>query len=246
MTPLLDVDDITVDYDGFKALDGMSLSLAAGERRVVVGPNGAGKSTLCDAIIGKVRPAAGGIRLRGEDITQLPEQAIVGAGICRKFQAPGVLAALSVADNVALACRRDKRWWRSFGTGIVRGEEDAIDTVLVDIGLAGRRDAPAGTLAHGEKQWLEIGMVIGTGADLVLLDEPTAGMGPAETSRTADLIRSLGGTRTVVVIDHDMSFVEQLDCAVTVMHRGQRIAEGTLDEIRADRDVQSVYLGHAA
>ncbi|PTD17324.1 urea ABC transporter ATP-binding protein UrtD [Sphingomonas fennica] len=243
---LLAVDGVTVDFDGFKALDNFSLTLQRGETRVVIGPNGAGKSTLCDTIIGRVRATDGRILFRGEDIGRLPEQQIVARGICRKFQAPGVLPNLSVADNLALAARRDRRWWKSFGFGIPVGERAMVEETLDLIGLADRRAVMAGLLAHGEKQWLEIGMVVATGAELLLLDEPTAGMGPAETSRTADLIRDLGADRAVLVIDHDMSFVDQLAASVTVMHQGRFLKQGSVAEVRADPEVAAVYLGHAA
>jgi len=243
---LLSVDGVSVDYAGFKALDGFSLTLQRGEVRVVIGPNGAGKSTLCDTIIGRVRPTAGRVVFRGEEIQRLPEQEIVARGICRKFQAPGVLPSLSVRDNVALAARRDRRWWRSFGTGIPAEERAGIAAILAQVGLSDLAERPAGELAHGQKQWLEIGMVLATGAELILLDEPTAGMGPAETRRTAELIRGLGASRTVLVIDHDMSFVEQLDARVTVMHQGRFLCEGSIAQVRADPEVAAVYLGHTA
>jgi len=243
---LLSVDGVSVDYAGFKALDGFSLTLQRGEVRVVIGPNGAGKSTLCDTIIGRVRPTAGRVMFRGEEIQRLPEQEIVARGICRKFQAPGVLPSLSVRDNVALAARRDRRWWRSFGTGIPAEERAGIAAILAQVGLGDLAERPAGELAHGQKQWLEIGMVLATGAELILLDEPTAGMGPAETRRTAELIRGLGASRTVLVIDHDMSFVEQLDARVTVMHQGRFLCEGSIAQVRADPEVAAVYLGHTA
>ncbi|MET0269355.1 MAG: urea ABC transporter ATP-binding protein UrtD [Sphingomonas sp.] len=242
---LLEVDGVTVDFDGFKALDGFSLTLDAGELRVVIGPNGAGKSTLCDTIIGRVRATGGRVRFRGQDITRLPEHRIVRAGICRKFQAPGILPTLSVADNLAIAATRDRRWWTSLAGGIPAAERAAADRILDAIGLADRRTAIAGGLSHGEKQWLEIGMVVATDAELLLLDEPTAGMGPAETRATADLIRSLAGTHAIIVIDHDMSFVEQLATKVTVMHQGRFLAQGSVADIRADAKVAEVYLGRS-
>jgi urea transport system ATP-binding protein len=243
---LLAVDGVTVDYDGFKALDGFSLTLDAGELRVVIGPNGAGKSTLCDTIIGRVRPSSGRVLFRGVDISALPEHRIAQAGICRKFQAPGVLPTLSVADNLGIAAATDKRWWRSFGFGRPAAETARIEAILDRIGLADRRNVLAGTLAHGEKQWLEIGMVVATDAQLLLLDEPTAGMGPAETARTADLIRSLAGDHSIIVIDHDMAFVEQLGASVTVMHQGQFLMQGSIAQVRADARVAEVYLGRSA
>lgn len=243
---LLAVDGVTVDFDGFKALNGFTLTLDRGTLRVLIGPNGAGKSTLCDTIIGRVRATDGQIYFKGEDITELAEHEIVQRGICRKFQTPGVLPSLSVMDNLLIAAQKDRRWWHSFGSSQPAEEHDRVDEVLETIGLADRRHARAGDLAHGEKQWLEIGMVVATDAELLLLDEPTAGMGPQETSRTAKLIRSLLGRHAVLVIDHDMSFVEQLDGRVTVMHQGQFLKEGSVAEIRRDPEVAAVYLGRAA
>jgi urea transport system ATP-binding protein len=243
--PLLAVDGVTVDFDGFKALDGFSLTLAPGELRVIIGPNGAGKSTLCDAIIGRVRASSGRVVFKGQDITRLAEHKIVRAGICRKFQAPGLLPTLSVGDNLAIAARTDRRWWKSLGFGTPPAEAATVDRILETIGLSDRRDAIAGSLAHGEKQWLEIGMVVATDADLLLLDEPTAGMGPAATRATAALIRGLVGRHAVIVIDHDMSFVEQLGATVTVMHQGKFLKQGSVAEIRVDTQVAEVYLGRA-
>lgn len=243
--PLLSVDGVVVAYGVFRALDTFSLTLQRGETRVVIGPNGAGKSTLCDAIIGRVRPSQGHIYFDGKEITKLPEQEIVSRGICRKFQAPGVLQTLTVEDNLSLAARKDRRWWKSFGWGIPAAEQQEIEHVLDQVGLMDRRHESAGLLSHGEKQWLEIGMVLATGAQLILLDEPTAGMGPQETRKTADLIHALGDSRTVLVIDHDMSFVEQLASKVTVMHQGKFLRQGSVADIRADADVAAVYLGHS-
>ncbi len=242
---LLAVDGVTVDFDGFKALNGFSLTLDRGSLRVLIGPNGAGKSTLCDTIIGRVRATSGHVVFKGEEITHLPEHEIVGRGICRKFQTPGILPNLTVLDNLLIASQRDRRWWRSFGHGSSAQEHERVDEVLETIGLSDRRDVLAAELAHGEKQWLEIGMVVATDADLLLLDEPTAGMGPQETSRTAKLIHRLLGRHAVLVIDHDMSFVEQLDGRVTVMHMGQFLKEGSVAEIRNDADVAAVYLGRS-
>lgn len=242
---LLSVDGVTVDFDGFKALNGFSITIDRGSLRVLIGPNGAGKSTLCDAIIGRVRATSGHVYFKGSEITHVPEYEIVQRGICRKFQTPGVLPSLTVLDNLLLAARRDRRWWHSFGTSIAAEERMRVDEVLETIGLTDRRDARAGELAHGEKQWLEIGMVVATEADLLLLDEPTAGMGPNETSRTAQLIQGLLGRHAILVIDHDMSFVEQLDGRVTVMHQGQFLKEGSVAEIRSDPEVAAVYLGRS-
>jgi urea transport system ATP-binding protein len=242
---LLMVDGVTVEFDGFKALNVFSLIMERGSLRVLIGPNGAGKSTLCDTIIGRVRPHSGRVYFKDEDITLLPEHEIVRRGICRKFQTPGVLPNLSVLDNVLIAARRSRQWWQSFAfsRGSSAEEQSRAESVLDSIGLQDRGAVLAGKLAHGEKQWLEIGMVVATGAELLLLDEPTAGMGPAETRRTAELIHRLAGKHSILVIDHDMSFVEQLDSRVTVMHQGQFLKEGSVAEIRSDPDVIAVYLG---
>ena len=242
---LLAVDGVTVSFDGFKALNGFSMTLDRGALRVLIGPNGAGKSTLCDAIIGRVRVTEGHIYFKGEEITRLSEHEIVRRGVCRKFQTPGVLPTLSVLDNMLIAAQRDRRWLHSFGARPSRVDQERANEILEKIGLTDRRFVPAGELAHGEKQWLEIGMVVATNAELLLLDEPTAGMGPAETSRTAELIQGLLGQHTVLVIDHDMSFVEQLDGRVTVLHQGQFLKEGSIAQIRGDAEVAAVYLGRS-
>jgi urea transport system ATP-binding protein len=240
--PLLSLKAVTVDFDGFKALNSLGLSLESGSLTAVIGPNGAGKSTMCDAMIGRVRLTAGQILFRGEDISRLPEHTIVARGICRKFQTPGVLVGLSVFDNIAIASG-DRRWLRSFGLKPDAQTKIKVEETLALIGLQDRREVLAGELSHGEKQWLEIGMVVATGCELLLLDEPTAGMGASETRRTADIIRSLVGDRTILVIDHDIDFVEQLGGHVVVMHQGAVFTEGTLADVRDNEDVASIYLG---
>jgi len=242
---ILKVDGITVDFDGFKAIDNFSMTLDRGQLRVLIGPNGAGKSTLCDSIIGRVQVAGGSVHFNGENITGLPEYEIVRRGICRKFQTPGVLPSLTVRDNLAVAARRDRRWWTALGHGAAAAERARVEEILDTIGLAERAETLAADLAHGEKQWLEIGMVVATEAELLLLDEPTAGMGPNETSKTAKLIHSLLGRHAVLVIDHDMAFVEELGAKVTVMHQGKFLKQGSVAEVRADPEVAAVYLGRA-
>lgn len=175
----------------------------------------------------------------------MSEHGIVGQGICRKFQTPGVLIALSVIDNLTVAATRDRRWWTSFGH---KGEAEArarAEQILHMVGLGARSEELAGNLSHGEKQWLEIGMVVATDAELLLLDEPTAGMGAAESTQTAEIIKTLVGKHAVLVIDHDIDFVSQLGGHVVVLHQGQLLREGTLAEIRADEEVASIYLGRA-
>ena len=241
--PLLEIDNVTVDYDGFKALNGLKLTIPAGGLTVVIGPNGAGKSTMCDAVIGRVRPSEGRVRLRGEDISHMAEHRIVSAGVCRKFQTPGVLQSLTVFDNLLIAAAGDRRWFRSFRLKPSEADMARAEETLALVGLEGQREALAGELSHGEKQWLEIGMVVATGCELLLLDEPTAGMGAPESSRTAEIIRGLVGRHAVLVIDHDIDFVEQLGGHVVVMHQGAVFREGTLAQIRSDDDVASIYLG---
>jgi len=244
--PLLRVEQVTVEFDGFKALNGLDLSLAQGSMTVVIGPNGAGKSTMCDTVIGRVRPTQGRILFRGQDISRLAEHAIVARGICRKFQTPGVLVGLSVFDNLLIAATADRRWLRSLTLKPREADAAKAEHTLALVGLERQRDALAGELSHGEKQWLEIGMVVATGCELLLLDEPTAGMGAQESSRTAEIIRGLVGRHSVLVIDHDIDFVEQLGGHVIVMHQGALFRQGSLAEIRNDPDVASIYLGRPA
>jgi urea transport system ATP-binding protein len=243
--PMLQMENITVDFDGFKAINDLSLTIASGSMTVVIGPNGAGKSTMCDTIIGRVRPTAGRVLFHGEEIQREAEHRIVGKGICRKFQTPGVLVGLPVIDNLAIAAMRDRRWWKSFTRS---GEDEArakAEEVLAKVGLADRREALAGNLSHGEKQWLEIGMVVATDAELLLLDEPTAGMGAMESTQTADIVKTLVGKHAVLVIDHDIDFVAQLNGHVVVLHQGALLREGTLAAIRNDEEVAAIYLGRA-
>jgi len=239
---LLRLKKLTVDFDGFKALNNLDLSLEEASLTAVIGPNGAGKSTMCDAIIGRVRPSSGEIIFRGEDISRLSEDRIFARGVCRKFQTPGVLVGLSVMDNLLIAAG-DRRWWRSFGLRPDPGARVKAEETLALVGLEARRGALAGELSHGEKQWLEIGMVVATGCELLLMDEPTAGMGAAESRRTAEIIRGLLGRHTVLVIDHDIDFVEQLGGHVVVLHQGALFTEGSLADIRGDEAVASIYLG---
>ncbi len=243
--PILMMENVTVDFDGFKAVNDVSLSLSPGELRILIGPNGAGKSTICDTIIGRVRATSGRITFKDTVITNMPEQEIVRLGICRKFQTPGVLPTLTVMQNLLVAARKNRAWWRALTTSVPADELASAEEILEKIGLTDRRGIIAADLAHGEKQWLEIGMVVATDADLLLLDEPTAGMGPQDTQRTADLILSLLGRHAVLVIDHDMSFVEALNGYTTVLHQGQVLKEGTVAEVRADAQVAAVYLGRA-
>jgi urea transport system ATP-binding protein len=243
--PMLQLENVVVDFDGFKAINDLSLTIPSGSMTVVIGPNGAGKSTMCDSIIGRVRATSGRVLFHGREIQDEAEHKIVGLGICRKFQTPGLLVGLSVIDNLTVAATRDRRWWTFFGR---KGEAEArarAEEILEMVSLTERRDTIAGNLSHGEKQWLEIGMVVATDSELILLDEPTAGMGAAESTQTADIIKTLVGKHAVLVIDHDIDFVSQLNGHVVVLHQGKLLREGTLDEIRADEEVAAIYLGRA-
>jgi urea transport system ATP-binding protein len=244
--PLLSVENVTVSFDGFKALNDLSFTLAAGKCHVLVGPNGAGKSTLLDTIIGRVRPSSGRITFKGEDLARVPEYGIVRRGICRKFQTPGVLDYLTIEDNLRVAATRDRGALYSLTAKTTAEERERIHDVLGIIGLADRRHDLAAELAHGNKQWLEIGMVVASDADLLLLDEPAAGMTYREAEATATLIRSLVGRHAFIVIDHDMDFVERLSAPVSVLHQGSMLAHGaSVAEIRQNADVEAVYLGRA-
>lgn len=242
---LLRVEDLTVSFDGFKAVDGVNLQIRRQELRVLIGPNGAGKSTLLDAIIGRVRAASGKVIFKEQNITHLAEYKIVRRGICRKFQAPGVLENLTVMENLTLAARRNREWWASFAGRVSPEVRRDAEEVLEVIGLQEKCHAQAGNLAHGQKQWLEIGMVVASDADLLLLDEPAAGMSHGEAGQTAELIRRLSAWHSFIVIDHDMAFVAQLDAPVTVLHQGRLLREGTLAEIRDDPQVAAIYMGRA-
>ncbi len=243
--PLLSVEHVTVSYDGFKALDDLSLTVAGGAVSVLVGPNGAGKSTLLDTVIGRVRATSGRIVFKGEDVGRLPEYQIVRRGICRKFQTPGVLEALTVEENLVVAATRQRSSWHVLTTARPAAERARVAEVLDITRLGAKRAMLAANLAHGEKQWLEIGMVVASDAELLLLDEPAAGMTHGEAQATAELIRSLCGRHAFIVIDHDMDFVERLASPVSVLHQGRLLAQGSVAEIRRDPKVEAVYLGRS-
>jgi urea transport system ATP-binding protein len=231
-------------FDGYKAINDLSFFVAQGELRAVVGPNGAGKTTMLDIITGKTRPDSGEVVWENEiDLTRLDEAETARLGIGRKFQKPTVFETMSVSDNLMLSLAGDRGvpaslWYRLSGAHRAR-----IDELLEIVRLTDARGLLAGNLSHGQKQWLEIGMLLAQDPQLLLVDEPAAGMTDAETMRTAELLRSIAGERSVVVIEHDMDFVRALDCKVTVLHRGSVLAEGSLDHVSANPDVVEVYLG---
>jgi urea transport system ATP-binding protein len=241
---LLYLDGVTVTFDGFRALNALSFVVADGEMRAIIGPNGAGKTTMMDVVTGKTRPDSGDVRF-GEavDLTTLDEAAIASLGIGRKFQKPTVFEAQSVLDNLRLALAADRRAWVAALWHESRSETARIDEILEVIRLGEDRDRIAGDLSHGRKQWLEIGMLLAQEPKLLLVDEPVAGMTDAETEQTAALLREINRDRTVIVVEHDMTFVRALDVPVTVLHEGSVLAEGSLDRVSADERVIEVYLG---
>jgi len=240
---LLEVNKVTVRFDGFRALDELTLSLEAGELRCVVGPNGAGKTTLMDVITGKTRPESGTVRFDGRDITKLPEYAIVGLGIGRKFQRPTVFPNHTVFENLELTAHGSKGVLRALFGHLSAETRKAIERTLELIGLQDHRLRRAGLLSHGQKQWLEIGMLLMQEPRLLLVDEPVAGMTQDEIERTAQILASLAGQHTVVVVEHDMDFVRSIARTVTVLHEGRVLAEGPMKEVQADPRVIEVYLG---
>ena len=241
---ILYLEDVSVSFDGFKAINDLDLYIEAGELRCIIGPNGAGKTTMMDIITGKTRPDTGsayfGQRI---DLLSLSEPEIAQAGIGRKFQKPTVFEFHTVFENLELAMDGDKRVWPTLYAKLSSEESDHIDEVLKTIGLQEHTKKLAGSLSHGQKQWLEIGMLLMQNPHLLLVDEPVAGMTHQEMDRTAELLTSLAGERSVVVVEHDMDFVRSIARKVTVLHQGSVLAEGSMDEVQNDPRVVEVYLG---
>ncbi|KFB69934.1 urea ABC transporter ATP-binding protein UrtD [Candidatus Accumulibacter vicinus] len=241
---ILYLEDITVSFDGFRALNKLSLAIDAGELRCIIGPNGAGKTTMMDVITGKTRPDEGSVFFgQTIDLTRLSEPEIAHVGIGRKFQKPTIFENHTVFENLELAMKTDKRVWRSLFAQLDSAAGDRIAETLQLIRLDAQADRLAGLLSHGQKQWLEIGMLLMQEPKLLLLDEPVAGMTDEETERTGELFLSLAGKHSLVVVEHDMAFVKQLGSKVTVLHEGSVLAEGTLEEVQSDARVIEVYLG---
>ena len=241
---ILYVENITVSFDGFKALNDLTLYLNTGELRCLIGPNGAGKTTLMDVITGKTRPDSGTVFFGNNlDLTQLSEYEIALAGIGRKFQRPTVFQGHSVFENLELAMQANKSVWHSLMARMSGEQQDRIAATADTIGLIEQLDTRAGLLSHGQKQWLELGMLLIQDPQLLLVDEPVAGMTHQETERTAALLVSLAGKHTVVVVEHDMEFVRSLARRVTVLHEGSVLAEGSMEEVQNDPRVVEVYLG---
>jgi urea transport system ATP-binding protein len=241
---VLYVEDITVSFDGFRALNALTLYVEVGELRCIIGPNGAGKTTMMDVITGKTRPDTGSAWFgQSIDLLSMTEPEIAQAGIGRKFQKPTVFEQLSVFENLELAMVGAKTVWKWLYARTSPAQLEKIQQVLETIGLTARRFERAGALSHGQKQWLEIGMLLMQDPQLLLVDEPVAGMTPQEVERTAELLVSLAGRHSVIVVEHDMEFVRSIARKVTVLHEGSVLAEGSIDEVQANSRVKEVYLG---
>ena len=245
MSALLEVSGVSVSFDGFKALNNLSFSIGARELRAVIGPNGAGKTTFMDVVTGKTRPDEGHI-LWGEPSTSLlgkSESTIAMAGIGRKFQRPTVFEDQTVADNLMMALRKARSPLSVLLFKPSAADRERVEELASQIGLGAALERKSGELSHGQKQWLEIGMLLAQEPRLLLVDEPAAGMTTAEREKTTDLLREAAKTRAVVVVEHDMEFVRRLDCRVTVLHEGSVLAEGSIDHVTKDENVIEVYLG---
>jgi urea ABC transporter ATP-binding protein UrtD len=241
---ILYLDGVSVSFDGFKALDRLSLYVKAGELRAIIGPNGAGKTTMMDVVTGRTKPDAGEIFFNGGvDLTGLDEARIANLGIGRKFQKPTVFENHTVLDNLELAAAGDRGVLPALLFRLSAEERERIDRVLETVSLRRERHREAGALSHGQKQWLEIGMLLMQDPQLLLIDEPAAGMTDAETEATAALLRQIVEHHSVIVVEHDMAFVRSLGCHVTVLHEGSVLAEGSLDTVQSNPQVIEVYLG---
>jgi urea transport system ATP-binding protein len=241
---ILYLEDVHVSFDGFKAINGLSLDIAPGELRCVIGPNGAGKTTMMDIITGKTRPDKGHVFFGSTiDLLRYREAEIAALGIGRKFQKPTVFEQLSVFENLELALATDKRVRHSMVFTLTGEEKDRLAEVLQTIHLLDSAARLAGNLSHGQKQWLEIGMLLMQDPELLLVDEPAAGMTDAETAKTAEMLQEIARDHSVVVVEHDMDFIKALNCHVTVLHEGSVLAEGSLESVQNNQHVIEVYLG---
>ncbi|MBH1964150.1 MAG: urea ABC transporter ATP-binding protein UrtD [Comamonadaceae bacterium] len=240
----LTVEDLTVSFDGFKAIDNLALYIDKNELRVIIGPNGAGKTTLLDLICGKTRASAGSIKFKDEEIIGLPEHVRVRRGIGRKFQTPSIYENLSVFQNLEVSYPSGRSVFGALAFKCTQEVRSRIDAVAAEIGMSDKLDTEAGLLSHGQKQWLEIGMLLMQEPELLMLDEPIAGMSAKERDLTAELLHRICKNRSVIVIEHDMDFVKKIAHKVTVMHQGKILAEGSMEKVQADPKVVDVYLGH--
>jgi urea transport system ATP-binding protein len=241
---ILTLEGVNKSFDGFRAINELNFYMDEGELRTVIGPNGAGKSTMLDLITGRTRPDNGKIEFgRDTDLTRLNEYQINRLGIGRKFQTPSVYVDHTVFENIWLSLEGNRGLWNALFSRIAAAQHDRIHDVLVAVGLADKADAKAGALAHGQKQWLEIGMLLAQDPKVLLVDEPAAGMTDEETYKTGELLLSLAGRHSVIVIEHDMVFVRQIARKVTVLHQGTVLCEGTVDQVQNDERVVEIYLG---
>jgi urea transport system ATP-binding protein len=241
---VLQVEGLSVAFDGFKAVDGLTLYLDKNEIRAVIGPNGAGKTTLLDLISGKTRPTSGKVMFKGEEITGKKEHEIVNTGVGRKFQTPSVYETLTVFENLEMSCAGSRSWLNAYLFKRTPAIVERVQAVAELVYLQDMLDQPAESLSHGQKQWLEIGSLLMQDPQLMLLDEPVAGMSVQERERTAELLQELCKKRAVLVVEHDMQFVRRIAHQVTVMHQGKILAEGKMDAVQNDQKVIDVYLGH--
>jgi len=241
---ILYLDGVSVSFDGFKAINNLSLLVKPGELRAIIGPNGAGKTTMMDIITGKTKPNAGRVLFNNDiDLTKFDEADIANLGIGRKFQKPTVIESLTVFENLELALSGSRGVFHALLHRLSRVQYARIDEILELIKLAPRRDVLSGSLSHGQKQWLEIGMLLIQDPQLLLVDEPAAGMTDEETATTAVLLKQIAGKHSVVVVEHDMDFIRALESRVTVLHEGSVLAEGTLEQVQQNQKVIDVYLG---
>ena len=240
---ILEIENLTVSFDGFKALNQLNFSMDAGELRVIIGPNGAGKTTFLDIITGKVQPTEGRVLFKGKNLRNIPEYKISCLGIGRKFQTPRVYLNLTVSENLDLAVNGKKNVWSTLFGKASSAENRSVAGLLETVGLTAKANLPAALLSHGEKQRLEIGMLVAQSPDLLLVDEPVAGLTDEETENVGALLLALAESHSIIVIEHDMEFVRQIARQVTVLHQGSVLCEGTMDEIQSDPRVIEVYLG---
>lgn len=240
---ILEIENLTVSFDGFKALNQLNFSMDAGELRVIIGPNGAGKTTFLDIITGKVQPTEGRVLFKGKNLRNIPEYKISCLGIGRKFQTPRVYLNLSVSENLDLAVNGKKNVWSTLFGKASTAENRSVAGLLETVGLTAKANFPAALLSHGEKQRLEIGMLVAQSPDLLLVDEPVAGLTDEETENVGALLLALAESHSIIVIEHDMEFVRQIARKVTVLHQGSVLCEGTMDEVQSDPRVIEVYLG---
>ncbi|WP_306477439.1 urea ABC transporter ATP-binding protein UrtD [Methyloversatilis sp.] len=241
---VLAVEDLTVSFDGFKAIDALTLYVDRGELRVIIGPNGAGKTTLLDLICGKTRASSGSIKFKNHEMTKMAEHKIVRSGIGRKFQTPSIYENLSVFKNLEVSFPRGRSVFGALGFRCTDEVKARVQSVADEISLGDSLDVEAGLLSHGQKQWLEIGMLLMQEPELLMLDEPIAGMSVRERELTGELLQRICKGRSVIVIEHDMDFVKRIAHKVTVMHQGKILAEGSMDKVQNDPKVIDVYLGH--